>query len=61
MIDGANRHCYLTPRIGVSNADAGFDIIYEAPRPVKPDPYLVRQGTSMRAAVGRPLTLRVVR
>lgn len=40
-IDSDNRHCYLTPRIGVSNHDAGFDIIFEAAQPVKPDPYLV--------------------
>jgi ABC-type branched-subunit amino acid transport system substrate-binding protein len=40
-IDSDNRHCYLTPRIGVSNREAGFDIIFEAALPVKPDPYLV--------------------
>ena len=40
-VDRENRHCYLTPRIGVSNAAGGFDIIYEAARPVRPDPYLV--------------------
>ena len=42
-VDRDNRHCYLTPRIGVSNAAGGFDIIYEAARPVQPDPYLVWQ------------------
>ena len=36
-VDRDNRHCYLTPRIGVSNAAGGFDIIYEAARPVRPD------------------------
>jgi branched-chain amino acid transport system substrate-binding protein len=40
-IDGDNRHCYLTPRIAVSNSEAGFDIIYESSQPIKPDPYLV--------------------
>ena len=30
-IDRDNRHCYLTPRIGVSNRAGGFDIIYESP------------------------------
>jgi len=40
-IDSDNRHCFLTPRIGVSTRDAGFDIIFEAAAPVKPDPYLV--------------------
>ena len=42
-IDRDNRHCYLTPRIGISTAEFGFDVIYEAPAPVKPDPYLVWQ------------------
>ena len=42
-VDRDNRHCYLTPRIGVSNAAGRFDIIYEAARPVRPDPYLVWQ------------------
>lgn len=40
-IDPANRHCYLTPRIGLSNKAAGFDLLYEASQPIKPDPYLV--------------------
>ncbi|MGH6917088.1 MAG: transporter substrate-binding domain-containing protein [Geminicoccaceae bacterium] len=40
-IDRDNRHCYLTPRIAISTRDYGFDIIYEADGPVKPDPYLV--------------------
>jgi branched-chain amino acid transport system substrate-binding protein len=40
-VDPDNRHCYLTPRIGVSNENFGFDLIYQAPGPVKPDPYLV--------------------
>jgi ABC-type branched-subunit amino acid transport system substrate-binding protein len=43
QIDPENRHCYLTPRIGISNANGGFDIIYEAPYPIRPDPYLVWQ------------------
>lgn len=40
-IDPSNRHCYLTPRIGLSNKFAGFDLLYEASQPLKPDPYLV--------------------
>ena len=40
-IDSDNRHCFLTPRIGVSRRGGGFDIIFEAAQPVKPDPYLV--------------------
>lgn len=41
LVDPDNRHCYLTPRIGVSNEDFGFDLICQASGPVKPDPYLV--------------------
>ncbi|MGH1482056.1 MAG: transporter substrate-binding domain-containing protein [Geminicoccales bacterium] len=41
FVDPENRHCYLTPRIGVSNEDFGFDLIYQASGPIKPDPYLV--------------------
>lgn len=40
-IDSDNRHCFLTPRIGVSTRSAGFDIIFQSAQPVKPDPYLV--------------------
>jgi branched-chain amino acid transport system substrate-binding protein len=40
-IDSDNRHSYLTPRIGVSNAQGGFDIIFAASQPIKPDPYLI--------------------
>ncbi|MEK0085790.1 transporter substrate-binding domain-containing protein [Benzoatithermus flavus] len=57
-IDPDNRHSYLTPRIGISNAAGGFDVIYEAKRPVKPDPYLVWH--DMRPAM-RPRSLRLVR
>ena len=41
FVDPDNRHCYLTPRIGISNEDFGFDLIYQASGPIKPDPYLV--------------------
>jgi ABC-type branched-subunit amino acid transport system substrate-binding protein len=41
LVDGDNRHCHLTPRIGVSTEEGGFGVIYEAPGPVRPDPYLV--------------------
>jgi ABC-type branched-subunit amino acid transport system substrate-binding protein len=50
QIDPDNRHCYLTPRIGISNANGGFDIIYEAPHPVRPDPYLVWQDLASNEA-----------
>jgi len=59
-VDRDNRHCYLTPRIGVSNAAGGFDIIYEAAGPVKPDPYLVWHDFKATSAQ-RPPGLRVVK
>ena len=40
---------------------AGFDVIYEAPAPVKPDPYLVWQEVRVEARVPRrPASLRLV-
>lgn len=60
-VDHRNRHCYLTPRIGVSNRAGGFDIIYEAPRPIRPDPYLVEEGVLAQATCPPPPALRVVR
>jgi branched-chain amino acid transport system substrate-binding protein len=59
-VDRDNRHCYLTPRIGVSNAAGGFDIIYEASRPLKPDPYLVWHELK-GASVQRSPVLRVIK
>ena len=60
-VDRRNRHCYLTPRIGVSNAAGAFDIIYELPRPIRPDPYLVEGGTLPKIMSPLPPALRVVR
>ena len=60
-IDPDNRHCWLTPRIAVSNAAGGFDILFEAPEPVKPDPYLIDHGMKAQPAAQRPPFLRVVR
>jgi branched-chain amino acid transport system substrate-binding protein len=40
-IDEHNHHTYLTPRIGRVNAAGQFDILEEADRWVRPDPYLV--------------------
>ncbi|MCQ4159291.1 transporter substrate-binding domain-containing protein [Roseomonas sp. GC11] len=45
-IDPDTLHAALTPRIGRSRADGTYDIIWEAERPVAPDPYLV--GVSAR-------------
>jgi len=60
-IDPDNRHCYLTPRIGVSNRRFGFDIIYQADGPVKPDPYLVWSERQQPAASAPGPQLRVVK
>ena len=40
-IDEHNHHTYLTPRIGRANAAGQFDILEEADKWVRPDPYLV--------------------
>ncbi len=40
-IDEINHHTYLRPRIGRVNASGQFDILKEAERWVRPDPYLV--------------------
>jgi branched-chain amino acid transport system substrate-binding protein len=63
-IDAENRHAWLTPRIGVSNSSGGFDIIYAAPAPVRPDPYLVwtePPRSSAREDGDVPPVLRLVR
>ena len=38
--DAHTRHLWLNPRIGVARADGLFDIVWQAPGPVRPDPYL---------------------
>ena len=60
-IDPDNRHCYLTPRIGISNRGFGFNIIYEADGPVKPDPYLVWSERQQPAASAPGPQLRLVK
>lgn len=42
-IDSSNNHCYLTPRLGISNETYTFDIVYASKDPVAPDPYLAWQ------------------
>ncbi|WP_454851227.1 transporter substrate-binding domain-containing protein [Rhizobium binxianense] len=39
-VDPENNHAFLTPRIGRSTSGGSFDILWEAPEPIKPDPYL---------------------
>jgi branched-chain amino acid transport system substrate-binding protein len=38
--DSDTRHVWLHPRIGVARLDGLFDIVWEAPAPARPDPYL---------------------
>ncbi len=58
-IDPGTLHAYLTPRIGRSRADGQFDILLEAPAPVRPDPYLVRSSAALEQPILRPM-LKVV-
>jgi branched-chain amino acid transport system substrate-binding protein len=44
MLDPENQHAWLRPRIGRVNAAGGFDLLWEAHAPVKPDPYLTSDG-----------------
>ncbi|MGE0007041.1 MAG: transporter substrate-binding domain-containing protein [Parvibaculaceae bacterium] len=59
-IDSDNRHSHLTPRIGVSNGGGGFDIIFAASQPIKPDPYLIWDDVHHERPA-RPSHLRVVK
>lgn len=57
-IDPESRHCFLRPRIGRSTRAGNFDIVFESPAPVRPDPYLVWE--SPGALSTEPAPLRVV-
>lgn len=59
-IDGSTMHAYLTPRIGLSRDDFGFDILREAAQPVRPDPYLVGWSRDIEPAPNASV-LRIVR
>ena len=52
-IDPENRHAYLRPRIGLSQAGRHVRIVAEYPTAVRPDPYLVWEARARRAARGR--------
>ncbi|MEM7047440.1 MAG: transporter substrate-binding domain-containing protein [Pseudomonadota bacterium] len=41
MIDPDNNHTFVTPKIGLSRRDGGFDIVWQANDWIKPDPYLI--------------------
>jgi branched-chain amino acid transport system substrate-binding protein len=53
-IDPDNNHADLWPRIGRTRADGGFDLVWEAAGPVRPDPYLVSydRNVAVPAAAG---------
>lgn len=58
-IDRETSHAYLTPRIGRSNSIGQFEVVFEARKPVRPDPYLVQTAPRYAMHAHRPL-LRVV-
>lgn len=57
-VDAETLHAALTPRIGRSRTDMRFDILAEAPAPVRPDPYLIWNSPRYWTA-GAPPVLRV--
>lgn len=48
-IDPDNRHCQMRPRIGRSTADGTFEVIFESPTRMRPDPYLVWESETKAA------------
>lgn len=46
-LDPLTFHAYLTPRMGLSTAAGGFEVVAQAPGPVRPDPYLVDSESAM--------------
>ncbi|MCB1378661.1 MAG: transporter substrate-binding domain-containing protein [Alphaproteobacteria bacterium] len=59
-IDDQTSHAYLTPRIGRSNTGGGFEVVFAAGQPVRPDPYLV-QTTPRYATLARRPKLMLVK
>jgi branched-chain amino acid transport system substrate-binding protein len=59
VIDPSTFHAHLTPRIGRSRGDGQFDIVFDAGRPVAPDPYLINSTSTLEAPSRRP-ALRIV-
>ena len=53
MVDPDNNHVYVTPRLGLSTGKGTFDIVWEAPEPVKPDPYLVAYDRTISVSPSR--------
>ena len=42
-VDPATNHCHVTPRLAVSGPKHAFRILWQAPEPVAPDPFLALQ------------------
>jgi branched-chain amino acid transport system substrate-binding protein len=40
QIDAENNHAWLTSRIGRLRTDGSFELVWQSPGPVRPDPYL---------------------
>ena len=40
-IDPDNNHCFVTPRLARSTEHGTFEVFWQAPQPIKPDPFLV--------------------
>ena len=45
-IDSENNHAWLTPRVGRSVSGNGFEVLWQAATPTRPDPYLARLDTT---------------
>jgi ABC-type branched-subunit amino acid transport system substrate-binding protein len=60
-VDPENLHCWMRPRIGRSTTNGDFELIFEADRPIRPDPYLVWVNGLESTAQRMVDNLRVVR
>lgn len=59
-IEPDNLHACMRPRIGRSRQDGTFDVLYESPRAIRPDPYLTWTSEAEFADHG-PANLKVVK
>jgi ABC-type branched-subunit amino acid transport system substrate-binding protein len=53
-IDSGNNHAWLAPRVGRSVSGSGFEVLWEAKTPIRPDPYLARLDTAHLREQVRP-------
>ena len=56
-IDPDNNHSYATPRIARSNAVGQFDLLWQSPTPIRPDPYLAWLDQSLPSQTPEPARL----